>query len=139
MTEAHICKVVMNRRVCRCEFFTSSQFGCTPSMIDFRLPVTKEQCQQIATTGTFLHKEFNVTNIKANIPSWITFISHIDRKKSGYCAGTTFTRNDVIYTKSFKRTDVTVSVHTMSLQIEPSLIEADNEDVLLPFGILFPA
>ena len=74
--EAHTCKVVLNRRVYRCEFFTSSQFGCQPSMIDFQLPVTKEQCQQIVKTGTFNNEEFNITGIKANIPSWETFYSH---------------------------------------------------------------
>ena len=42
--EAQTCKVVLNRRVCRCEFFTSSQLGSQPSMIDFQLPGTKEQC-----------------------------------------------------------------------------------------------
>ena len=139
ITEAHTCKVVMNRRVCRCEFFTSSQFGCIPSMIDYQVPVTPEQCQQIATTGTFTNEEFNITKIQTNKQSWISFVSHGDRLPSGYCAGTTFTRNDVIYTKSFEQTEVTVSLNLLSLRIEPSHIEADTEDVLLPLGIRFPA
>ena len=64
MTEAHTCQVVMNRHVCRCEFFTSSQFGCTPSMIEFQLPVTKEQLQQIATTHSELNCGFEHGNAK---------------------------------------------------------------------------
>ena len=138
-TKAHTCKVIMNRRVCRCQFFSSSQFGCTPSMIDYQLPVTSEQCRHMAATGIFVNDEFNVTNIQTNIPSWTTFVSHGSRLPSGYCAGTTFTRNDVIYTKSFEQTDVKISMNTLSLQIEPSHIEVDTEDVLLPFGIRYPA
>lgn len=136
---AHTCKIIMNRRVCRCQFFSSSQFGCTPSMIDFQLPVTSEQCQHMATTGIFTDEEFNVTNIQPNVPSWTTFISHGDRQLSGYCVGTTFTRNDVIYTKSFEQTDVTISLNTLILPIEPTHIESDGDDVLLPFGIRYPA
>ena len=138
-TKAHTCKVIMNRRVCRCQFFSSSQFGCQPSMIGFQLPMTSEQCQHMATTGTFVHEEFNVTNIKPNVPAWTTYISHGDRQLSGYCVGTTFTRNDVIYTKSFEQTDVTITLNTLIAPLEPSQIEPDGEDILLPFGIRYPA
>ena len=138
-TKAHTCKIIMNRRVCRCQFFSSSQFGCQPSMIGFQLPMTSEQCQHMATTGTFVHEEFNVTNIKPNVPAWTTYISHGDRQLDGYCVGTTFTRNDVIYTKSFEQTDVTITLNTLIAPLEPSQIEPDGEDILLPFGIRYPA
>ena len=138
-SEAHSCKIILNRLVCRCEYFTSSQFGCQPSTIDYQLPVTTDQCKEIIKTGTFNDEEFNVTGIKVNIPKSKTFYSHGDRQLTGYCVGSTFTRNDIIYTKSFERTDVTISVNQLNLQVEPSLIEADSEDVLLPFGIRWPA
>merc|ERR1712051_202206 len=103
-------------------------------MIDYQIPVTSEQCRHMAATGTFVNDEFNVTNIQTNIPSWTSFVSHGNRLPSGYCVGTTFTRNDIIYTKSFEQTDVKISMNTLNLQIEPSHIELDTEDVLLPFG-----
>ena len=53
--------------------------------------------------------------------------------------GKSFTRNGVIYAKSFETTDIKISINQLTLKIEPSNIYANIDDALLPYGLRVPA
>ena len=88
------------------EFFTSSQFRCQPSEIDFQIPILQKQCNNIIQTGKFVTKEFNVDKIRINFPKTHSQMSVGVRDLKGNCMGKYFTMNGGIYDRSFERTDI---------------------------------
>ena len=90
-------------------------------------------------TGQFANEELNVDDIVPNIPKTHFYYSNGIRHSSGKCNGIQFTRNGVIYKKSYERTDVKISINELALKIEPSNIHQNIDDAILPYGFRVPA
>ena len=130
------CKVQISRTACRCQFLTSSHFGCQETATDELIDISPRECRKVIRTGRYRNDEIELTNIAIGRKYTRTYFSHGKLNEDHTCQTTSFTRKGVKYVKSYEQTSLSIQVSaTLGETTSPQIATDGGDDVVFSNGI----
>ena len=110
------CRVTLTKTVARCGF-NSLGYGAQTPVWNQHVNITPDQCREAVKTGRLV-VEGRERGAEVGVERVYRYYSHGSRDKHGNCETTTFTTNDVLYTKSYEHTTVVINIDIVRAMVD---------------------